>query len=345
MTTTLKSSRLVGLDLARLVAFLGMVIVNFKAVMSAEFDTGQFSDLLFGRAAATFVVLAGIGLGLAALKNLSKTRRVTLRRAAFLFVLGLVNMTIFEADILHFYAIYFLFAAALLTVSNRGLLFCIVGLNLLFMVLLFLFDYEAGWDWSTFSYDGIWTLSGFLTNLFFNGWHPVVPWLAFMLFGLYLSRLVLGTRRTQLRLLGFGILAYACAEMFSRALTSLAFDQDLAALFSTAPTPPVPLYVLAGIGAASTVTALCLLMSDWLERIGVLQRLVPAGRQTLTLYMAHIILGMGTLELLGWIENQPESVVLLYSLGFCVVAIIYANLWSRKFARGPLEAIMRRLAG
>ena len=67
-----RRSRLDGLDVARYLAFVGMVIVNFKIAMGASDDGGILGILtgaLEGRAAATFVVLAGIGLGLAARKG------------------------------------------------------------------------------------------------------------------------------------------------------------------------------------------------------------------------------------------------------------------------------------
>ena len=61
--------RIVGLDIARVSAVVGMVIVNFKITMSAENSGPQWlqgvAALLDGRAAATFVVLAGIGASLA----------------------------------------------------------------------------------------------------------------------------------------------------------------------------------------------------------------------------------------------------------------------------------------
>ena len=63
------AQRLYGLDLARYLAFVGMVIVNFKIARGADGTTGlaaTFSSLFECSAAATFVVLAGIGLGLAA---------------------------------------------------------------------------------------------------------------------------------------------------------------------------------------------------------------------------------------------------------------------------------------
>ena len=60
--------RIVGLDIARAFAIVGMVIVNFKITMSAETSGPQwlrtFAALFDGRAAATFVILAGIGASL-----------------------------------------------------------------------------------------------------------------------------------------------------------------------------------------------------------------------------------------------------------------------------------------
>ena len=118
---TPRNNRLEGLDLARFLAFVGMVIVNFKIAMGAEEGSGVLNLLttaLEGRAAATFVVLAGIGLGLTGIKGLDQTVSVTIKRAVFLLVIGLLNMTIFDADILHYYAFYFLFGVFVLPLAR-----------------------------------------------------------------------------------------------------------------------------------------------------------------------------------------------------------------------------------
>ena len=61
--------RLHGLDLARYLALAGMVLVNFRLAMAVEADGGGllagFFHLLEGKASATFVTLAGVGLVLA----------------------------------------------------------------------------------------------------------------------------------------------------------------------------------------------------------------------------------------------------------------------------------------
>ena len=346
MTKT-ASTRLEGLDLARFLAFVGMVIVNFKVVMGAEMTSGAsfLGSLLTGRAAATFVVLAGVGLGLAALKDLPKTRAVTLRRAVFLMIAGLLNMMIFEGDILHYYAVYFVFGAFLLTLGQSGLLIALLGVNVVFLAMLFTLNYEAGWNWETLEYTGFWTPTGFVRNLMFNGWHPVFPWLSFLIYGLFLSRLSLSDSKTQINLIAFGLIVYLSATWISNSLTSSISDPDLLGLVSTEPLPPMPLYILAGIGAASLVTGLCLRFSDVLAQIGVLQILMPAGRQTLTLYIAHILIGMGVLEALGLVGGQTESTAVIAALLFCAASVVYAYVWSKFYKRGPFEALMRRTAG
>lgn len=343
-------SRLEGLDLARYLAFVGMVIVNFKIAMGAEGEQsllGLLTSSLEGRAAATFVVLAGLGLGLAAGKRLTQTVGVTIKRAAFLLVIGLLNMTVFDADILHYYAFYFLFGVLLLPLTSRWLIAAMVGLNLAFVTMILTLNYDAGWNWDDFTYAGFWTPTGFVRNLLFNGWHPVIPWLGFLLFGVVLSRQALSERRVQWILLMVGCLTIATAQALSTYLKSIAtsVDVELVELVSTEPIPPMPLYFLAGVGAACTIVGFCLLVENALKKVGCLDVLIPAGRQTLTLYIAHILIGMGTLEAMGLLGGQTLSQSVLASVTFCAAATVYAFFWAKAFKRGPIEALMRKLAG
>ena len=351
MTAAATKPRLEGLDFARFIAFVGMVIVNFKIVMGAEGGDDRLSELtvmLEGRAAATFVIIAGIGLGFSGLRgNLDHTVFVTMKRAAFLLVLGLLNMLIFDADILHYYAFYFLFGTLLLSLSTRTLGAVILLINLAFLVMLLLLDYEAGWNWNDLTYQGFWTSVGFVRNLFFNGFHPVFPWLSFLLFGMVLSRISLGEKNTQVWMLVGGVITAASAEFLSSLLRpALAIiHPELTYLATTEAIPPLPLYMLSGMGIASAVIGLCLLSASWFSRIGVLSIVAPAGRQTLTLYIAHIIFGMGVLDELGLLGAQSIESALIAAFIFCVVAVIYALFWSRYFKRGPIEMAMRKVAG
>ena len=125
------NTRIVGYDFARSLAVFGMVTVNFNIVMGTDkvrhHWLRQVIGLFEGRAAVTFVVLAGIGLSLltqrAQITNgahgIRDSRKQLLKRAAFLFVVGLCYTPIWQADILHFYGIYIAAGTLLLTASNR----------------------------------------------------------------------------------------------------------------------------------------------------------------------------------------------------------------------------------
>lgn len=361
-TPSLTNARLEGLDLARYAAFVGMVVVNFRIAMGAESDTSAWhgtgaggdgtpwhaviANLLEGRAAALFVVLAGIGLGLAVARG--QTRTTTLRRAAFLLVAGLADATVFSGDILHFYAFYFAISALCLRLGPRTLGAMALATVLLFVGLAAILDYDRGWDWSTYEYEDFWSPAGFVRHVFFNGWHPVVPWIGFFWVGMALARTDLSDGRTQRRLVVWGALVAGAAELSSRVLLARIEMDDAEleqALFGTSPIPPMPLYMLAAGGTAVALVGLALLVEPRLKRAGVLGLVTPAGRQTLTLYFAHIFLGMGSLQVLGLLGGQTMPAAWAASLGFCLVATVFAYRWSRRFRRGPLEGLMRRVTG
>ncbi|MCA8835046.1 MAG: DUF418 domain-containing protein [Proteobacteria bacterium] len=356
---TQSPKRLIGLDIARFIAFVGMVIVNFKIVMGVAGINGTFEHvlsgftiLLEGRAAASFVTLAGLGLGLAYLRDTNQITgknifALTTKRCLFLMALGLGNQLIFPADILHYYAVYFFFGVMVLTLRIPALIALIFALNIGFLSLLFTLDYDKGWDWETLTYNDFWTPLGFARNLIFNGWHPVIPWTGFFLFGMILARLPLDKISTQNRLIIFGLLLYGCSQAIGAVLypALIKTAPELAFLASSEPIPPTPLYTLAGMGASATLIGLCLRGAPSLIRLDIARFIVPAGRLTLSLYLAHIVIGMGVLEILGALEGQSLTMSVSVALGFCLIGAVFSYLWLSRFKRGPLEALMRRLAG
>lgn len=347
MASAPSSPRHEGLDIARFIAFVGMVFINFKVVMVANFDPNHvgFSDLLEGRAAALFVVLAGIGLGLSARRAPpEQTFALTLKRAGFLFVIGLMNSVIFEADILHYYAFYFLIGAFCLALRSWLLAALILLSNLAFVACVFTFDYDQGWDWTELSYQDFWMPMGFIRNLIFNGFHPILPWISFLLLGILISRLDLKSHTTQNRLIWIGFVGYGVIEICSKWLKSTV-SEDFRILIETVPIPPMPLYVLAGMCAALFVIGLCLKLTLFFKEAKILKWLSPAGRQTLSLYIAHIILGMGILESLDRIGEQNLIETTIATVLFCSLATLFAYFWAGNFKHGPIEILMRKWAG
>ena len=339
------TDRLQGLDIARFLAFIGMVLVNFRIaaqvggggawaeVPEAATDLpALITSALEGRAAALFVILAGVGATLG-----RAPWHLTLRRAGFLFVIGMADMLIFDADILHFYAFYFGIAALVMPLSDRALLWSTGAIVVAGALAQVLFNYDAGWDWITLEYQDFWTLPGFLRHTFYNGWHPVLPWAGFLTWGLWLGRRNLAARATQV---GMALGGIAVALLAQGASAVLSRTPEIGEVMTTSPIPPGLFYMLAAGATATASLGAVLLITPRLGRLGA--ALAAPGRQTLTLYAAHILLGMGVMDELGLLDGSLGSPqILAISLAFCAGAALYAILWRRVARRGPLESLMR----
>ncbi|KAA3646269.1 MAG: DUF418 domain-containing protein [Chloroflexi bacterium] len=355
------STRIYGFDVARAFAIFGMVIVNFNIAMDTA-NAGPawlttFVQLFEGRAAATFVVLAGIGISLMGRRalasmdpqDITKNRARLLKRSAFLLIAGLLHTLIWSADILHFYGLYFLFAAFIFMVPDRVLLWLAGLFTVVFVILFFLVDYELGWEFESLTYYHSWTITGILRYLFYNGLHPVFPWMSFVFVGMWLGRQDLSQPQLRRRLLfaSIGIvLASTLLSNWAVAQSSLAMDAETAeAIFGNSPFPPMPLYVLAGGGTAIAVIMLCLMLAESFESALWLRALISTGQIALTLYIAHVVVGMGTLEAIGRFEDQTLAFSVGSAFVFCALSVVFAYFWRLRFSRGPLEALMRRLTG
>ena len=354
--------RVQGFDIARALAVFGMVIVNFKIAQEATSGSAwmlQFAGIFEGRASALFVILAGVGVSFVTRKALSTgdpslvhaARLSLIKRGLLLVVLGLAFTPIWPADILHFYGFYFLVAAWVFPCSHRSLLGLVVVIAYAFPVLMFVVDYGKGWDWNTLEYHGFWTLDGMVRHILFNGFHPVIPWCSYLLFGLWLGRqdLSAGVQRTRLFVTAF-VLWLATESVFNwfRHVFFNPVDWDMSAedigfLFSTEIIPPMPQYLLAAGSMAVMVIIACLFISERFAGNRCLQALYQTGQLALTLYVLHVLLGMGLMEAAGMLGGQSIGVSLLWSLGYCIFAVAFSVLWFRYFKQGPLEWGFRRL--
>ena len=359
--------RIEGYDVARALAIFGMVIVNFSLTLTfgAEIPSGPewlrvLTGLIEGRAAALFVILAGIGLSLGARRALASgdslqmavVRRRLWKRAILLYLGGLLFTIVWPADILHFYGLYIGIGALLIAGPNRVLLGSAALLVLTFVGLLAIFNYEAGWDFETLTYLNFWTPVGQVRHLLFNGFHPVVPWQAFVLFGIWLGRQDLRDPSVRRRFLLGGVVLALVAETASAVLVSWfsegASDEDaeiIVSLFGSGAMPPMPIYMLAATGTAVAVIALSVEFSQRFSHIPGHRALVVTGQLSLTIYVAHVVLGLGGLELIGRLEGQTLPFAVVASFAFYAVAVTFSVLWTKRFKRGPLEWLLRWWSG
>jgi uncharacterized protein len=354
--------RIVGIDVARALAVIGMIIVNFKIVFGENGDSWlkAFANLFSGKAAATFVVLAGIGLALmtnSAVKRqdfekLKMGRKMILKRAVFLFIVGLSYLWIWPADILHFYGIYMLICLFFINRNPNQIMWATVSLITLFPITLLFIDYETGWDFSTLEYSGFWTIKGFLRNLFVNGFHPVIPWAAFMLFGLWYGKQDLNDASFVKKSFSVSLIVFIGLQLLSIGSIQLLSNgnaqaiEDLTLLFGTSPMPPLPIYMLNGISISILIISACILIAQQFENNIIIEALRKTGKLALTFYVAHVVLGMGLVEgiLPGKLGEYSIEFSLSYALLFSLVCILFAQLWLRYRKEGPLEWVMRKLS-
>lgn len=356
--------RLAGYDVARSLAMLGMMVVHFSLVGAADRAGPGWLvtvlGLLDGRASATFVILAGVGVTLMTRRavasgdsaQLASARRALGVRGVVLLALGFVNLTIWSGDILRVYGVSLFVAAALLGASNRALLVWAGGFAAAFALAVCAGDFERNWDFATLTYRNLWTPAGVLRNLFYDGFRSVLPWTGFVLYGMGLGRLDLADPRVGRRVLAVGVAVAAAAETASRLLVGwLSADppagldaEEVRALFGTESMPALPLFLLAAGGTATAVIAACVRLTAALPGRGWAP-LAATGRMALTWYFAHIVFGLGTLESVGAVGTMPLTAAAGWGVAFFALAVMVSWAWQSLGLRGPLEWAVRRLAG
>ena len=368
------SSRIESLDVARAIALFGVVAMNFHAYLNGAQSMYPTQpsvwDRLFNpltgplttRFAATFVLIAGIGVSLFTQRaresnnraDIQHARIVLLRRGTLLYVLGYFVQWIWPGTILFYYGAYFIIAAAVFAWSSRQL----IGLCTISIVA------AAGLSWWRASQ----LLDGNLTNwlspspnsprnllirTFVDYTHPVFPWIAFFIAGIMLGRHIHHLSKIRLPLMFFAILVVLATHAANFLLTPTSQISDrnfvLAKLLSTQPLDRGILFSLGTL--ATAVVALCLVslvVERALRTIALrlfVKLLARAGRMTLSVYLLHVVFFNLVVHRLHWVGATGLDTTLVLSISFYVVAIFIASWWNKHFGLGPAERVYRAFGG
>jgi len=371
-------NRILGFDISRAFAIFGMIVVNFHLALNASAGSGflnEVAQFFYGKSAATFVVLAGIGVMLLSKKGhetnsaseKNKYRVILIKRAGFLLVVGLLNYYFWIGDILHYYAVFLSIAAIFLFVKPKHFVWLSVVSFLVFYILFSLFDYTKGWDFSLYNFTDKWTIEGILRTLFFNGTHPVFPWMMFFFFGMYLSSVNWNNIKIRNRYLLIASIIFIIFQIISALLSKYASNwfgynfspDEIRALFGTDSIPPMPIYMFTGISFAVIVICLSMYFSEIFERTKLPKIFSRIGQMSLTIYMAHTTLGLGfyifavrklfTFDInkihqaIFSVENDVNLMFLYVFIAYILLGI-FAYYWKEKFKNGPLELLMRKFS-
>ena len=219
--------RLGGVDAARAIAVLGMVIIHFGPNPIPDTVFGNLYEVPHGRASVLFVLLAGVGVALLAAGRSDDGRRWQTRgrllfRAALLLPLGLWLQGLDHGVlvILQYYAVYFLLAALVLALPDRWLL--VAGA---FALLCGPASYFVGETAKPGWFDGHPAtlgdpLASISRDLLLSGAYPLAVWSAPLFVGLWVGRRSLSSPAVRWWLLGVGLAVAVAAPFVSDGLTT-----------------------------------------------------------------------------------------------------------------------------
>ncbi|MEY9212027.1 DUF418 domain-containing protein [Thermobifida halotolerans] len=239
--------RLVGIDVARGLAILGMFVVHVGVGWTLADGSNPLQPIAAGRSAALFALLAGVSIALLSGGHDRKVNRDlgmalwrVIVRAAVMLALGtaLTMLGTPVSVILAYYAVFFVFAAMLLTerwgiIAGAAAVLGVLGPVVSFWVrsLIAADGTVAGIVDTVNAYDPLVALADDgIVNFLLTGSYPAITWLPFVFAGLAIGRLDLHSTRVRWRLVALGtILAAASYTVSWLAVRVLGVDARLAA--------------------------------------------------------------------------------------------------------------------
>ncbi len=335
-----QAGRIGGLDLARAVAFMGMVAAHIgdDGTRGSDSEGWAWLWVAHGRSSALFAVLAGVSIGIMASRSTSagRTRVKVAARAALLVVAGVIVTALGTPVyvILENLALMMIMATVALRWRTpwlwAGAAMLLVGGGL-----------ALPWiqDWAADSgADAI----PLLDRLW---WHhyPALAWTGYLLVGLAVSRMNLRDAATRWGLAIGGASVGVGAAMVGLALGSAPPWPVADGTFgwfvwwaSMEPHSYSPIELVSNAGVAVATIGACLWLADAAGR--ALEPLRMLGAMAFTAYVAHLFVIAFVGEEMVY---EPSNVALVVLLAAFSAA---AWGWRRWFPQGPLEAGMTKVS-
>ncbi|MCX4911120.1 DUF418 domain-containing protein [Streptomyces sp. NBC_00878] len=372
------AGRLIGIDLARGLAVLGMYAAHVGPEPSVGGPLGFVLELARGRSSALFALLAGFSLVLITGRARPRTGRAGRQavgriviRSAVLVVLGFA-LTALDTDvevILAFYGLIFLVVLPLYRLRARTL--AIIGAASALVMPQVLYVIRQSIDNgdradTVIRWDPLARISDTdgLVELFFTGEYPVLTWMPFMIVGMAVARLDLGRARIRTRLAlvggGLAVLGYGLSWLALRlvpdayATVAAATDGDSAASAWWSdtvgyPTDGAPAAWLL-VAAPHSQTTFSILGNTGVALLVVAACVAVTARMPRVTRLATPVAAVGMISLTAYVLHilaiyvvgmEEETVPALVALlVFIATALLLATVWTRRFRRGPLEYLL-----
>ena len=371
MTST-KKQRLIGVDVARGIALIGMMAIHILPELDENFEPTLSWTIFSGASAGLFALLAGISLtfsagGMQPLtgRALTAAKASLAVRAVIILAIGLLLAALNPpaAIILAYYGTLFLMAIPLLGSGPRVLAAAALGFAVLgpFIMQAVRDDFPSlgGYDPTFVSLvtEPVATVSALLVD----GSYPAIPWMAYICAGLALGRLDLGSHAVQVRValggLGLAVISWMVSELLlgpfggrTGLLESTPWlgAEGIRNVQIWGPDPMLPTsswwwlailspYSSTPLELLNTIGIAAVVLGAMLilanKAAPALMPLSAIGGMTLTLYSAHLVV-LST----GFLLNRPGVALAIHIVAAALFAIIWKNVTAGK--QGPLERLV-----
>lgn len=349
--------RITGIDIARALCILGMVLAHFVPEPLAIHPIATALSTVNGRAAMGFVLISGIGMGLLdRAKGPKESAKLFLWRGAILFITGITLQAISPGPviILQFYTFYYVIGWLGARLSSwllgaTAMTWIVVGCAL--------------WWLNAPELEIVSIASPPIRHLYaiaYTGQYPLITWAPAVLIGVLLSRLDFKHTKLVLALAASSVMLLATIHAlvwYVQSVLRAKNGGELPLWATTEAHSHTIFYLTDAYTSAVLLVCLCVLAAPYLGKVG--QWLAIAGRQAFTLYVTHlgwlVIMPVLTGPILdAWLiaqTNEPEFDDLLvlvsvvkYFNAFTTffLLLLQAVLWNLFFRIGPLERLLHR---
>lgn len=350
--STAPSQRSPGPDVVRAVAILGVVVMNYHGYLihrggRRDGSPGVVYDLfdpwvgpLATRFAAAFALTAGVGVTL-----LTRSRRpgvswVLARRGLLLYGAGMLFDFVWPGTILPYYGAMFVLGAVLWRLPSWalgvvGAVAAAAGFGLRWLVLERELDGRRT-QWLTDPGDR--SPAGLLIDVFVNGTHPLLPWLAFFCAGIVVGRLLgRANWRAPVTFAGLGLFTIATI------VSTGASGERREVLLGSDPWSRSLVYTASALGTALLGFAVLTWLAERFVGTPVVEFLRRAGQLSLTIYVAHALVFNLLVDWLDVVDPGGIWTALGFALAYWAIALTAAAAYQRRFGRGPIEQLYRAL--
>jgi uncharacterized membrane protein YeiB len=344
-------SRLLGLDVARGLAVLGMFGAHLGAPDDVVLaDPASWGAVVHGRSSILFAVLAGVSIALlsggrsrfedredaGAARARSRIRIVV--RALLIFLIG-VALTALDTNIiviLEYYALMFLFAVPMIRWRARSLFVLAGAWAVVSPVIVVLLGTVAA------AYGG--SEENLLVELLVTGGYPVIAWMSFLWFGMGIGRLDLTAPVIAARVIGVGVVLAVVGYALGVATTDpsapgihasfgpegVILEPDWTLLLGIEAHSGTTFEIVGSSGVAAAIIGSALLVARPLR--AVLFPIESVGATALSTYSLHVVAYAVLFP-----DNEPTPSAWPW---FAVTALALCSLWRSVLGRGPLERLM-----